>query len=302
MSKNALTRLLEQQQPKLLADIRHILKSGMISHAYLFTGGFASWEMALWLTQYQFCEAIEDLEPCGQCRTCRLILENDLTDVTILEPTNGIIKTDSVRTLLNRFSSSSYEGKAQVIIIRDADKMHVNAANSLLKVLEEPQSQINVILLAEDATHLLPTIKSRCQQFHFQKHGDIIEAELEQMGLLRHQAVLLSELVSSVDEAKRLASDQKVLQDLNLLERFAKLLLADQEKAYLEVSRLASQMTDKDSQDMAFQLLVIILGHTLTKNQVFDVLDRLILARNMWQANVSFQNALEHMILKLSVR
>ncbi|MEQ9763092.1 DNA polymerase III subunit delta' [Streptococcus sp. ZJ151] len=298
MSKNPLTTVLEQQQPQLLTEMRQILANGKRSHAYLFTGGFASWEMAIWMTQYQFCEDFKGQEPCGQCRSCRLILDDDFADLAILEPTNGLIKTDEVRSLLSRFSSSSYEGKEQVVLIRGADKMHVNAANSLLKVMEEPQSQVYLILLVEDDNQLLATIKSRCQQFHFRKNKQVIMADLEQMGLLRQQAALLSDVASSVSEARRLAEDAKVLQYLNLLERLVNLLVTDKGKAYLEISRLASQLTDKDSQALAFQLLVSLLGQDLKNQKALDYLDKVILARRMWQSNVSFQNALEYMILQ----
>lgn len=298
MPKNALTELLERQQPKILAEMRRILKSEKRHHAYLFSGGFASWEMALWLTQAQFCEHFDGEEPCGNCRSCCLIAENDFADLAILEPTNGLIKTDEVRSLLSRFSSSSYEGAAQVVMIRDADKMHVNAANSLLKVMEEPQSQIYMILLVADANHLLPTIKSRCQQFYFPKQQSVMVFELEQLGLLKSQALLLADVASSVDEAKELAQNTKVLQTLNLLERFVRLLLSDKAKAYLEVSRLAAQLGDKDSQELAFQLLTSLLGQELREAKVRLFLDKLSQAISMWQSNVSFQNALEYMVLK----
>lgn len=298
MPKNALTELLERQQPKVLAEMRCILKGDKRHHAYLFSGGFASWEMALWLTQAQFCNHFDGEEPCGSCRSCRLIADNDFTDLAILEPTNGIIKTDEVRSLLSRFSSSSYEGAAQVVMIREADKMHINAANSLLKVMEEPQSQIYIILLVGDANHLLPTIKSRCQQFYFPKQKSVIVSELEQLGLLKSQALLLADVASSVDVAKELAQNSKVLQMINLLERFVRLLLSDKTKAYLEVSRLATQLGDKDAQELALQLLASILGQELREAKVRLFLDKLSLARSMWQSNVSFQNTLEYMVLK----
>lgn len=298
MPKNPLTNVLEQQQPQLLQEMQRILKNNKRSHAYLFTGGFASWEMAIWMTQYQFCEDFDGLEPCGKCRSCRLIAEDDFADLAILEPTNGFIKTDDVRALLSHFSSSSYEGKDQVVIIRGADKMHVNAANSLLKVMEEPQSHIYLILLVEDENQLLATIKSRCQQFHFRKNQEVIKLDLEQKGLFRSQAGLLADVASSVSEARSLAEDANILNDLQTLERFVGLLLTDKGKAYLEISRLASQLTDKDSQALAFQLLVSLLGQDLKNPKALDYLDRLILARKMWQANVSFQNALEYMILQ----
>ena len=62
-----------------------------------------------------------------------------------------------------------------MFIIRDADKMHVNLANSLLKFIEEPQSQIYIFLLTADDSRMLPTIKSRAQLFYFPKNRAYLE-------------------------------------------------------------------------------------------------------------------------------
>ena len=79
-----------------------------------------------------------------------------------------------------------------MFIIRDADKMHVNAANSLLKFIEEPQSQIYIFLLTADDSRILPTIKSRVQLFYFPKNKAYLEDLLQREGLLLTQAKVLS--------------------------------------------------------------------------------------------------------------
>ncbi|MBZ2100907.1 DNA polymerase III subunit delta', partial [Streptococcus mitis] len=133
---------LQQSQPSLFEQFQHILEQGRLSHAYLFTGAFGSFEMAQILSQSLFCENKQGIWPCQSCRTCHLIAAEDFSDVTVVRPVNNIIKTDRVRELVRNFSQSGLEGSRQVFIICDADRMHVNAANSLLKVIEEPQSEI----------------------------------------------------------------------------------------------------------------------------------------------------------------
>ena len=68
---------LEKLQPKIFQEFQRILQSGKLSHAYLFSGDFASFEMAVLLAQSRFCDSPIDALPCGQCRSCRLIAEND---------------------------------------------------------------------------------------------------------------------------------------------------------------------------------------------------------------------------------
>ena len=146
---------LEKLQPKIFQEFQRILQSGKLSHAYLFSGDFASFEMAVLLAQSRFCDSPIDALPCGQCRSCRLIAENDFSDVKVIEPEGQMIKTATIRDLLREFSSSGFEGQSQVFIIRDADKMHTNAANSLLKFIEEPQSDTYMILLTQDESRIL---------------------------------------------------------------------------------------------------------------------------------------------------
>ena len=141
---------LAESQSKLFEEFSQIIRENRLSHAYLFSGDFGSLDMAIWLAQSRFCVTPENSLPCGHCRPCRLIAQGDFSDVKLVEPQGQIIKTDTIRQLTREFSQSSFEGQAQVFIIRDADKMHVNAANSLLKFIEEPQSQIYIFLLTAD--------------------------------------------------------------------------------------------------------------------------------------------------------
>ena len=74
---------IQQLQPELVERFTQILEHKQLSHAYLFTGSFASFEMALLLAQSQFCEDLQGVWPCGKCRSCRLIAEEEFSDVKI---------------------------------------------------------------------------------------------------------------------------------------------------------------------------------------------------------------------------
>ena len=165
---------LKELQPKIVDRFERILEQDKLNHAYLFTGNFASFDLAQKLAQSRFCQDKMGVWPCGECRSCRLIAEEDFSDVTVVRPQNQIIKTERIRELLKNFSQSGVEGNEQVFIICEAEKMHLNAANSLLKMIEEPQSEIYIFLLTSDENLILPTIKSRTQVFHFPKNEDYL--------------------------------------------------------------------------------------------------------------------------------
>ena len=288
---------LAESQSKLFEEFSQIIRENRLSHAYLFSGDFGSLDMAIWLAQSRFCVTPENSLPCGHCRPCRLIAQGDFSDVKLVEPQGQIIKTDTIRQLTREFSQSSFEGQSQVFIIRDADKMHVNAANSLLKFIEEPQSQIYIFLLTADDSRMLPTIKSRAQLFYFPKNRVYLEDLLQKEGLLLTQAKVLADFAKDEAQAFELAKDNKVLDLVNTVERFSQSLLANQDLLYLDVAKLAVQCSEKSEQEMVWAFLSYQLGKDIQNPQARRWLDLVYEARKMWLANVSFQNAMEYMVL-----
>lgn len=288
---------LAESQSKLFEEFSQIIRENRLSHAYLFSGDFGSLDMAIWLAQSRFCVTPENGLPCGHCRPCRLIAQGDFSDVKFVEPQGQIIKTDTIRQLTREFSQSSFEGQAQVFIIRDADKMHVNAANSLLKFIEEPQSQIYIFLLTADDSRMLPTIKSRAQLFYFPKNRAYLEELLQKEGLLLTQAKVLADFAKDDVQALDLAKDNRILDLINTVERFTQSLLSNQDLLYLDVAKLAVQCSEKSEQEMVWAFLTYQLGKDIRNPQARRWLGLVYEARKMWLANVSFQNAMEYMVL-----
>lgn len=101
--------------------------------------------------------------PCGRCRGCHLFATAAHPDVTRIETDSGSIGIDQVRGLSRNLNLSSQYGGARVGIVDPADRLTVNAANSLLKTLEEPPAGAHVLLLASQPSRLPATVRSRCQ-------------------------------------------------------------------------------------------------------------------------------------------
>jgi DNA-directed DNA polymerase subunit III len=293
---------LKELQPKIVDCFERILEQDKLNHAYLFTGNFASFDLAQKLAQSRFCQDKMGVWPCGECRSCRLIAEEDFSDVTVVRPQNQIIKTERIRELLKNFSQSGVEGNEQVFIICEAEKMHLNAANSLLKMIEEPQSEVYIFLLTSDENLILPTIKSRTQVFHFPKNEDYLVAKLEESGLLKDQAQLLAAYSQTLEEAQNLQTSKFFFDVTQVCQRFVDLCLAKNDLAFLQVARLSSLADDKEKQDQIFRILEILFSQHIEKESGRTSLDRLFQSRKMWRANVSFQNALEYMIIQPAKR
>ena len=285
-------------QPLQFERFVHILEQGQLNHAYLFSGNFGSLEMALFLSKSLFCSEKNGIFPCEKCRNCKLIEQEEFPDVTMIKPQNQVIKTERIRELVGQFSQSGIENQRQVFIIEQAEKMHVNAANSLLKVIEEPQSEIYIFFLTNDEDQMLPTIRSRTQIFQFKKQVSTLISQLEEAGLVKNKAKLLAQFSQSQTEADKLVHQAGFWALVDESERLFAWLLAHKKESYLQVAKLTSLADDKEKQDQVLRILEILAGQEIFNVSARNILQHLIQARKMWRANVSFQNALEYLVLQ----
>ena len=289
---------LKALQPEQFNRFVHILEQGQLNHAFLFSGYFGSYEMAQFIAKSLFCTDKVGVLPCEKCRNCKLIEQEEFPDVTIIRPINQFIKTERIRELVGQFAQSGIENPRQVFIIEQADKMHVNAANSLLKVIEEPQSEIYIFFLTSDEEMMLPTIRSRTQIFQFKKQEALISLQLEKLGLVKKQAKLLAQYSQSQSEAEKLVTQASFWTMVEESERLLSWLLTKKKESYLQVAKLASLADDKEKQDQVLRILEVLCGQEILQARVREILENLLESRKMWQANVSFQNSLEYLVLK----
>jgi DNA polymerase-3 subunit delta' len=129
--------------------------------------GLGKRELAAWLSCAVLCEQQQAaLDCCGTCASCKLIAAGSHPDLIWVSPEEDKqqVSVDQIRATCERLSKTSYRQGYKVAIIFPAHQMTVNAANSLLKTLEEPTPQSLLILLTSQPSGLPPTVRSRCQQ------------------------------------------------------------------------------------------------------------------------------------------
>jgi DNA polymerase-3 subunit delta' len=154
------------------AHAKQMLQNGLrndrVSHAYLFAGpqGSGRKEMALTFAKALFCTEMKD-DCCDECLECRKVDHHNHPDIHVIAPEGSSIKIEQIRALQREFAYRTGGGSRKVYIMEQADKMTVQAANSLLKFLEEPLSPVVAILLTENGQAMLPTIQSRAQWISF---------------------------------------------------------------------------------------------------------------------------------------
>jgi DNA polymerase-3 subunit delta' len=220
---------------------QHIAR-GRVRHAYLFTGpmGIGRRTLALNLAQTLNCTQ-PDLpgEPCQSCSACKRIKTMKFPDLSIIqaEQVGGTLVVDQVRELQRTLSLSPYEARYRVAILQRFEEAHLSAANALLKTLEEPSPQVVIVLTAESAEGLLPTIVSRCEVLRLHPVStDTIRRELqhrwqvpaEQAQLVAHlsggrpgYAVQLTENNDMMEKRQEWLDDLFHILEANRVERFA---------------------------------------------------------------------------------
>lgn len=197
---------------QIVEVFRRSIRSGKTSHAYIFEGipGCGRRKTALALIQALFCTAVDD-DACGVCASCRKIAGGNHGDIHFVEPLpdKRDISIEQLRELQRDLSLRPYEAPRKACIMEPAERMSVNAANSLLKTLEEPPGNALIILLTENADMLLPTIRSRCQLVRFSPlSSENVRLLLEKSGLAADRADLLAPLSEgSMQRAGELDND-----------------------------------------------------------------------------------------------
>ncbi|MCH4873569.1 MULTISPECIES: DNA polymerase III subunit delta' [Pseudomonas] len=138
------------------------------AHAYLLHGpaGIGKRALAERLMASLLCKQPVGLEACGSCKSCSLLAAGSHPDNYILEPEEAdkAIKVDQVRELVNFVVQTAQLGGRKVVLVEPVESMNVNAANALLKSLEEPSGNTILLLVSHQSSRLLPTIRSRCVQ------------------------------------------------------------------------------------------------------------------------------------------
>ena len=156
-------------------QLKFMLDKGRVPHALLFEGphGIGKGVMANVFAKGLLCEGSN--KPCGHCRSCRLIAAGAQPDLFTIKPEGSTIKIDQMRKLKGEATLTSLD-QARVCIIHNSETMTIPAANSLLKLLEDPPENLFFILVSSAAYLLLPTIVSRCTVI---KLKQILAVELE---------------------------------------------------------------------------------------------------------------------------
>ncbi len=156
---------------KAIRTLERSIAAGRMAHSYLISGPAKIGKATLALDIARAANCLSDSRPCGECRQCQRVTSGLHPDVRIIgleKARSGRLRTlisiEQVREIQRDASLLPYEGRSRVFIFESAERLSGEAANSLLKTLEEPPESVIMILVASDVNAVLPTILSRCRR------------------------------------------------------------------------------------------------------------------------------------------
>lgn len=260
-------------QPTVSRIIANSLKRNRIAHAYLLDGmkGTGKKDVSYLFAKSLLCKNRKGVDPCQSCSNCKRIDSRNHPDVHVLEPDGNSIKKQQIQFLQEEFSKTGLESKRKIYIIEHADKMTTNAANSLLKFLEEPNQETFAFLLTENVHHMLNTIISRCQPLSFRALTSLrLVDKLVEEGYSLPLARAASHLTNSLDEAVELCRDDWFALARNLVIKLYEALFGKQQQALLFIQeKWMPHFPERKQLEIGLDLMLFIY-----KDMLYAQLDR----------------------------
>ena len=248
--------------------LEHAIETGRIAQAYLFAGpdGVGKQRAAIALA----CTVLCDDKGCGTCAVCERITSGNHPDVRVFAPRDEGDRNLQVDYLRNEIlpltKFAPFEGRAAFFIFPEADlsfpEQHAEAANAMLKTLEEPRPNVSFILLSARPDALLPTIRSRCQRVRFNAlPADVLERILEEAGVSSEARRTAAALAGgSASRALSLTQDDRAQRVLDWALRIDAALGSDAGKSARDagaVLEIAEELSRSDDRDLVLESLAM---------------------------------------------
>lgn len=307
------------------------LKRNQLSHSYIFEGpyGVGKKTFAKKLVKAILCEDRQQDKACNKCQSCHMVESGNHPDIITIEKDTKVTKVDNIRqNIVREMEIKPYQSENKVVIVNSADTINVQGQNAMLKTIEEPPSYGIIILVCENLSSMLPTIKSRCITVRFNPLSkEKMGAYLENRGIYGEEKEIYTKLSEgSIGVVNDILQDEVYLmlrkQSVDYLERLNK---ADLLKLYDIVKEITDQKEDiekilefwlfwyrdiaviktansKDLYYLDYQKQLLDMSQNLTYNKVSLNIESIKCAILDIKQNIYSTFVIENLLLKLKER
>ena len=250
----------QNKQPIAYKIFKNAIKKDKYSHAYLFeTAGYPdSFNLILSFVKSIICpNNYTNNHNCNNCHKCDAIESGNHPEIKIINPDGLWIKKEQLNELQEEFKNKAIIGTKKIYIINQADRLNIQAANSILKFLEEPEEGIIAILITENIYQILETIRSRCQIIKLKEE----KYDFNEIDTIRRISKILN---IEITESKELQI-QKVINFTNQYEKLHYDTILYMQKLWHD------HIKTKEDQIMGFDIMIMyykdvlnrLLGHEI---------------------------------------
>ena len=287
-------------QEHITKTLKNQIMAGRVGHAYLFNGGRGTGKTsaAKVLARAVNCLNPQDGEPCNECEICKAALEGSLTDIVEMDAASNN-SVEDIRSIRDEVNFLPTVARYRVYIIDEVHMLSTGAFNALLKTLEEPPEFAIIILIGNNESLFLETIKSRCVILHFEKisNDDIkkyIEKNLEINNLSEDILKIFQGSIGKVNSLKDKIAEyeniKNIIDNINKKDlidiiNMSKIIYESKEEINSILEYINAVLIEKAINDYRFTKCIEIVENTkerLKNNGNYDMcIDNMLF--NMWR-------------------
>lgn len=258
---------LKTYQPVIYQTFVHEFQNDRLSHAYLISGnpGTPLYEVACFLAKSILCDDPSPLA-CNNCISCMRVDDDNYPDFVIFDGSKATIKKEAVALIESMFEKEAFEVKGiKIYVLHLIENMTIEATNSLLKFLEEPHPNIYAFLTTNNDNAILPTIVSRCQNFHLKSINrsevvddaialNVNEEDAEFLSYFYNEPNLIYELINDEDRFEYYNGAK------NSLKEFLSTLVKNKKEAiFIAQNKVSPMLSNKEALRFFIDMLTQVL-------------------------------------------